>query len=196
MSLILNEKYRPDTTYTEKRINIRKNWELKFINNEKSCDLPVLVSWTKINDMTNYSGEVVYTKKVHLNSAKTVILEFEESKPLVEKRIHPDRQNKGNIAFIDTPVKDAAIIYVNKKEVGALWCPPYKLDISNEIIEGENIIEIRVFNRLLNYLSAKPSPNFSELNEQFGTRFDKIQDYDDIKPVDSGLTGNVFLSCS
>lgn len=50
-------------------------------------------------------------------------------------------------------VKVIAKVRLNGKEVGTCWCPPYVLDVSEYLAEGENKLEIQVtstwFNRLV-----------------------------------------------
>jgi hypothetical protein len=51
-------------------------------------------------------------------------------------------------------VKDVAEILVNGKNMGTLWKPPYRIEISNAIKAGPNAIEIRVTNQWTNRIAG------------------------------------------
>ena len=46
-----------------------------------------------------------------------------------------------------------AVVKLNGKPLRTLWCAPYTLDVTDAIIEGENVLEVEVtstwFNRLV-----------------------------------------------
>ena len=54
-----------------------------------------------------------------------------------------------------------AVIKVNGHKAGTLWCPPYNIDISKYVKEGENELSIEVtstwFNRLVYDVSLPES---------------------------------------
>ena len=57
----------------------------------------------------------------------------------------PDRS--GAEAVLDLgQVCNMAHVYVNGKDLGLLWKEPYKVDISEALVEGDNILEIKVTN--------------------------------------------------
>ena len=49
-------------------------------------------------------------------------------------------------------VNDIARVKLNGKDLGVVWCAPWRIDISGAIVEGENKIEIEVANRWINRL--------------------------------------------
>jgi len=49
-------------------------------------------------------------------------------------------------------VGDIATVRVNGREVGVLWKPPYKADITDFIKPGENLLEVEVTNQWINRL--------------------------------------------
>jgi hypothetical protein len=95
-------------------------------------------------------------------------------------------------AYYDPPVREAALVAINGHAVGALWHPPYALDVSKYLKAGENHIEIRVYNTALNAWSALPPRDYKPLIATYGDRF-QMQDLDKVKPVSSGLLGAVRL---
>jgi hypothetical protein len=95
-------------------------------------------------------------------------------------------------AYFDPPVKEAALVYINGKEAGALWHPPYRLDIAPLIKPGVNHIEIHVYNTALNAWSALPPHDYGPLKAKYGDRF-QMQDLDKVKPIPSGILGKIMI---
>jgi hypothetical protein len=59
-------------------------------------------------------------------------------------------------------VKDIARVKLNGKEIGVIWCAPWRINISAALQEGENVLEIEVANRWINRLlgdSQDPDAN-------------------------------------
>ena len=54
-------------------------------------------------------------------------------------------------------VNDIARVRLNGKDVGVIWCAPWRIDISNALKEGENKLEIEVANRWINRLLGDKS---------------------------------------
>jgi hypothetical protein len=95
-------------------------------------------------------------------------------------------------AFYDPPIHEAAIVFINGQRAGSLWHPPYRLDISKLLKQGENHIEIHVYNTALNAWSALPPHNYQPLIEKYGDRF-QMQDLDKVLPIPSGILGTIHL---
>src|SRR5437763_14640434 len=95
-------------------------------------------------------------------------------------------------ACFDAPVREAAVIYVNDQRAGALWCPPYALDVTSLLRPGENRIRIIVANTAVNYMAGHSLPDYRLLNLRYGERF-QPQDMDKIQPTASGLAGPIRL---
>ena len=49
-------------------------------------------------------------------------------------------------------VMDIAHIRLNGKDMGFLWRPPFRKDISHALLPGENRLEIQIYNRWVNRL--------------------------------------------
>ena len=60
--------------------------------------------------------------------------------------------------FIDLGVvNDIARVTLNGKDLGVIWCAPWRIDISSALKEGENKLEIEVANRWVNRLLGDKS---------------------------------------
>ena len=95
-------------------------------------------------------------------------------------------------AWLDSPVREAAVVYVNGQRVGSLWCPPYTLNVSKFIKPGDNKIRIVVANTAINYMAGRKLPDYRLLNLRYGERF-QAQDMDKVQVVPSGLFGPIHL---
>jgi hypothetical protein len=147
-------------------------------------------SWTDDPKLKHYSGSVTYQrsfvlKKADLGNNAQLLLDFGTGTPLPEVR--QDRPR----ALIDAPVRDAALVRVNGKDAGAVWIPPWRLDVTSLLRPGKNEIEVLVMNTAINALSARPvSKRLLEL--RYGQRF-REEDQDKIQPAPSGLLRPVTL---
>ena len=95
-------------------------------------------------------------------------------------------------AWLEAPVREAAVIYINDQRAGSVWCPPYSLDVSSLLRPGENKIRILVANTALNYMAGHSLPDYRLLNLRYGERF-QAQDMDKVQPIPSGLLGSIRL---
>jgi hypothetical protein len=95
-------------------------------------------------------------------------------------------------AHYDPPIREAALVTVNGQRAGALWHPPYRLDVSHLLKPGTNHIEIRVYNTAINAWAALPPHDYAPLIAKYGDRF-QMRDLEDVKPVPSGILGSIHL---
>jgi len=114
-------------------------------------------------------------------------MDFGEARPL-----EVQATRNGMQTWLDAPVKEAAVVYINDQRAGSLWCPPYRLDVSKLLKPGVNKIKIIVGNTALNFMSGQRPPDYKLLNTRYGERF-QPQDIDKIQPIDAGLSGNIHL---
>jgi hypothetical protein len=74
--------------------------------------------------------------------------------------------------FIDLGVvNDIARVKLNGKDMGVIWCAPWRIDISNALKEGNNELEIEVANRWINRLlgdSQEPDANVRTVSFENG----------------------------
>ncbi len=102
------------------------------------------------------------------------------------------RPGPGMHAYFDPPIREAALVFINGEQAGALWHPPYRLDVTTFLKPGMNRIELHVFNTALNAWSALPPHDYAPLIAKYGDRF-QMQDLNQVAPISSGLLGSVRL---
>jgi hypothetical protein len=95
-------------------------------------------------------------------------------------------------AMLDGPVRDAAVVWVNGKRAGAVWCSPYEVEVTGLLRAGENTIRVVVGNSALNAMAKGPLPDYKALTAKYGERF-QAQDMQAVVPQVSGLVGTVKL---
>lgn len=118
-------------------------WQVYF--NEKfggagSVTFNSLSDWTLNTDprIKYYSGTAIYKKTVSIHSTND--------------KVYIDLGDPGFVARV----------FVNSQDAGVVWCSPWKLEISNYLVNGKNDIEIHVANSLMNrmiYDASLPKSN-------------------------------------
>ena len=90
--------------------------------------------WTTFGAMKYYSGGVKYAKHVNIKTCplKAVL----------------------HLGEVDASCE----VYVNNQKVGILFGPPYDIDITDYIKNGDNHIEILVYSSLSNHYQSVPTP--------------------------------------
>lgn len=175
----------------EATIDLNSDWTVSY-GSQASVPLPKLGSWAENEATRYYSGTAAYEKSVDisnefLRSGKVVKLDLG-----VPVELPVQSLRNGMRTWIDPPVREAAVIYVNGKRAGSLWCPPYRLDITELVRTGKNTIRIVVANTAINHMAGRKLPDYKLLNLRYGERF-QPQDMDKIQALPSGLTGSVRL---
>ena len=92
-----------------------------------------LQDWTEheMRGIKYYSGIATYKKSFDINTI----------------------DNKNSKYYIDLGVvNDIARVKLNKKDIGVVWCAPWRIEISGVLKEGSNELEIEVANRWINRL--------------------------------------------
>ena len=95
-------------------------------------------------------------------------------------------------AYLVPPIREAAEVYVNGKLAGVVWRPPFRLDVTALVREGDNDLRIVVGNTAVNAMAGKPLPDYRLLWDRYGMRF-VPQDMQDVHPIPSGILGPVTL---
>ncbi len=173
-------------------IDLNTGWRVTFGDNAKPLVMDQLRSWTE-NEATKYfSGRATYEKEVNLpagflQTGITVKLDFGDAKPIPEQPLRSGMQT-----WLEAPVREAAVVYINDQRVGSVWCPPYSIDVTNVLRPGANKIRIIVANLALNYMAGRRLPDYRLLNLRYGERF-QAQDMDKVQPVTAGLLGPIRL---
>lgn len=168
-----------------------QDWKVSF-SKGPSVHMAKLRSWTDDEATRYFSGVAVYAKEVNLSAeqlaGRRVGLDFGEGTPLASTPKVP----AGMRAMLDSPVREAAQVYVNDKPAGAVWHPPYTVDVTPLLVAGTNRIEVRVANLGLNVLAGHALPDYRLLWGRYGKRFEP-QDTQLISPRPAGILGPVKL---
>ena len=147
-----------------------------------------LQSWTEAAETRFFSGLATYEKSVVVPDVGFEMrLDFGEGKPLAEQTMR-----NGMRAWLDAPVREAAVVYVNDRRAGSVWCPPFSVNVTGLVKKGDNRIRVVVGNTAINYMAGRRLPDYRLLNLRYGVRFEP-QDMDNLQPVPSGLLGSVRL---
>lgn len=120
----------------QKTIAINQPWSVTFSKEARGPEEPVifnqLTDWSKHSDerIAHYSGAAWYQTTIDLKE-----------------------QTKGERIFLNMGSLTAlAKVKINDQDVGGVWTPPYKLDITSAIHAGKNKIAIKVVNTWVNRL--------------------------------------------
>lgn len=195
----------------KKLADLSEDWKVRFVGLQRSVNETKLMDWTADSSTLHYSGEAIYTRAFSLTASslkRPVFLKIGggvatagDARMLPEEDVANTHQvpnqavtlpGPGMRAAYDPPIREAALVSVNGRSVGALWHPPYILDVYGFVKPGGNRIEIRVYNTALNAWSALPPHHYSSVIARYGDRF-QMQDMDKVRPVPSGLLGSVEL---
>jgi hypothetical protein len=158
-----------------KEIPVDGDWNVTFAPEWGGLGRTVfkeLKSWTESDDerIKYYSGTAVYTKKI------TIQEKYVKGKAILDL---------GNL-------QDMAAVKLNGHRFTLLWTPPYKLDVTKYLINGENTLEIEVVNlwpnRLIGDGKLPPDKRITKTNIN---KFD-APDAEKLLRV-SGLLGPVKL---
>lgn len=153
-------------------MDLSKDWTVTFEALDQTLPMEGLVSWTELpqEDLKYYAGTVTYRKQFSWSSSA----------------------NKAELDLGE--LKNIAVVSLNGQPVGLLWKPPYRLDVTSTLQQGDNVLEIKVTNLLLNRITGD---YLSPMEEQHYHAFGAIEQYrthaekDGLLP--SGLFGPVML---
>ena len=174
-------------------IDLSANWQVTF-GEGAATRMNALRSWTDDESTRYYSGAAAYEKAFNLpddyvRSGVRLLLDFGEGKPVAPPA---NPRANGMQALLEGPVREAAVVTVNGRRAGAVWCPPFAIDVTEFLRRGENRLRIVVANTAMNYMAGHPLPDYRLLNLRYGERF-QPQDMDKVQPVTSGLRGPIRL---
>lgn len=174
-------------------IDLSSDWNVGFAQTGRRVLMKQLHSWTEDEATKYYSGEATYERTISLPSsvlqaASELLLDFGAGTPVL-----PGPQDKQGVrAWLESPVREAAVVYVNDQRAGSVWRPPYELDVTKLLHAGENRIRVVVGNLAINDLAGQSLPDYKLLNSRYGVRFTP-QDMENLKPLPAGLMGPVRL---
>jgi len=173
-------------------IDLGRGWKVTFTGTGKSMQMDRLRPWTELDGLRFFSGQGAYEKAVSvpesmLKSGAKVYLNFGKGVP-----IEPHHRRNGTQAWIESPVREAAVVYVNGQRAGSVWRPPYELEITPWLHTGANMLRVVVGNLAINSMAGKSLLDYRLLNLRYGKRFDP-QDMENLQPLPSGLLGPIAL---
>jgi hypothetical protein len=144
---------------------ITGSWELRFPPNQgapEEMTLKKLMSWTRHADrgVKYFSGTATYVKEIQIPA----------------KLISPDK-----VVILDLgQVKNVASVRLNGKDLGVLWKPPFRVEVTGALRPGNNVLEIKVTNPWENRL-------IGDEQEPEDCQWGKVETCDyDKKPVRAG----------
>jgi hypothetical protein len=191
-------------------LDLSRDWQVTFTASSQTKHETELSDWIADPATLHYSGEAVYSRDFTLAALPTrpVYLQIDGgsalSGPSADSHgpppLGPDGlpnpkitlPGPGMHAAYDPSVREAALVFINGHDAGALWHPPYRLEVSALLRPGRNHIELHVYNTALNAWSAQPPQDYGPLVKQYGDRF-QMQDLDQVRPISSGLLGTIHL---
>jgi hypothetical protein len=183
---------RREADQADTTIDLSSDWNVTFQPGGRGVALNRLRSWTDEDATRYFSGVATYEKSVMVSNTmiadgRRVSLDFGEG-----RAIPPQQLRSGMQAWLDAPVREAAVVYVNDRRVGSVWCPPYSIEVTEFLSRGSNRLRIAVANLAINEMAGRALPDYRLLNLRYGTRFEP-QDMDQVQPVPAGLLGAIRL---
>jgi hypothetical protein len=142
--------------------------------------------------MKYFSGQATYERTVTIAQSMLgpLRLTFGDGTPVDPSSER--RAGNGMRAWLESPVREAAAVYVNDRLAGMVWRPPYEVNVTGLLHSGENKIRIVVANLAINAMARGPLPDYKLLNARYGERF-QAQDLVNLQPLPSGLLGPIRL---
>ncbi len=174
-------------------LDLSAGWKMTSAASKQPVAMDPLTSWTEVPGMKNFSGTATYEKTFTIDAAtleerRHLYLDFGEGTPVAA----PEHRGSGMRALLESPVREAALVYVNEQRAGSVWHPPYEIEITGLLHAGENSLRIEVANLAINALAAQPLPDFSPLIAKYGDRF-QDQDMKNMQPLPAGILGPVRI---
>jgi hypothetical protein len=175
-------------------VDVSTNWSVKFPDGP-AVQMNALKSWTDDEARKFYSGTATYERTIAappamLRPGQRVFLNFGEG--IVVDPASERRAPAGMRAWLESPVREAAQVFINGKAAGAVWKAPYEVDITGLLRPGDNAIRVVVANLALNVLAKGPLPDYRELNARYGEKF-QAQDMQSVRSLPAGMLGPVKL---
>ncbi len=151
-------------------------WKVEFDprwGGPEMAEFDSLTSWTRNTDdrIRYYSGKATYRKTFDAGN-------------IPDKRIILDLGNLSNIAEVR----------LNGKDLGILWCYPWRVDVTKAVKSSDNLLEIDIINlwanRVIGDLNLPKDKRLTATHNVF--RFDELRKNTQL--IESGLFGPVRIS--
>jgi hypothetical protein len=166
---------------------ISGSWKVSFDSlwgGPGEVEFPELTSWTNRTEegIKYYSGKATYR------------MTFEAGK---KGSAGKNIRHKDERIFLDLGnVRDVAEVRLNGKNLGILWCAPWRVEITQAVKSADNLLEIDVINlwanRVIGDLKLPKEQRYTKTHDKF--RFDMLMP--DTPLLDSGLLGPVRILTS
>ncbi len=172
-------------------IDLSSGWRVKFARAAEAAPMQNLRSWTADQQTKYFSGQATYERSFTIpqSMAGPLRITFGEGTPVDPGS---ERRANGMRAWLESPVREAAAVYVNDRLAGTVWRPPYEVNVTGLVHPGENKLRIVVANLAINAMTRGPLPDYKLLNSRYGERF-QAQDLANLQPLPSGLLGPIRL---
>ena len=173
-------------------IDLSHDWKVTLDKTGHTETMQTLHSWADDPQGRFYSGTATYVRSVDIPEsvarAGDAALDFGEGQPVPREALH----QAGTRTWLDAPVRDAALLYVNGKLAGSVWKPPFRVEIGGLLHAGSNELKIVVANTAINELAGRAAPDYRLLWLRYGKRF-APQDTDHLQPLPSGILGKLQI---
>lgn len=185
-------------------LDLASDWSVTFSDLGRTLKMERLHSWTDDADTKYYSGAVVYEKKLNVPAELfkpgiNLYLDFGPGTPIPVPTVPSESGADGTgsgaprmQAWLDSPVREAALVFVNERLAGAVWLPPYQVDATKYLHGGDNQLRIVVGNLAINEMAGRALPSYRLLDDRYGERF-RAQDLTNLQPLPSGILGDLKL---
>jgi hypothetical protein len=174
------------------RVPVAGPWTVTFPDGHGPAKtLTTLASWDADDATRFFSGVATYATTFDLPAIPAggrVVLDFGAGKP-----IPPADKGPGMRTWLEAPVRDAAAVAVNDRPAGAVWTPPFRLDVTPHVTSGANRLVVRVGNTAMNHMAGRPLPDYRLLILRYGDRF-QAQNMELVRPLPSGILGPVTVT--
>jgi hypothetical protein len=175
-------------------LDISRAWKVTYAGGPPAGTMEELRSWTEAEETRYYSGQATYEKTVEIPASlvagrRRLLLDFGEGTPL---QAPPRGRGPGMRAWLEAPVREAAVVYVNEQRAGSVWSAPFAVEVSTQVRAGRNDFRIVVGNTAINHMAGRALPDYRLLNLRYGVRFEP-QDMNRVAPAPSGLIGRIRL---
>jgi hypothetical protein len=169
-------------------IDLSHDWKVMFDKTGITEAMQTLHSWADDEAGKYYSGTVTYRRTIDIPknvvAARPAVLDFGAGTPVERTKV----DLPGMRTWLDAPLRDAALVYVNGTLAGSVWHPPFTLNIGPFLRPGANELKIVVANTAINELAGRTPTDYRLLWLRYGKRF-APQNMDHLEPLPSGILG-------
>jgi hypothetical protein len=175
-------------------VELNGNWNIAFAGEPQPATTKTLHSWTDDAAHKYFAGQATYETSVTVPAAmaaskRAIYLNFGEGTPVATAERNT---GAGMRAMLEGPVREAAVVYVNGKKAGSVWCAPYEVAVGDLLHAGVNSVRIVVANLAVNLLAKGPQPDRRAMIAKYGDRA-QPQDLSNLQPQPAGILGPVRL---